>query len=187
MEKYNVKLTSNIIAGCLIAMGALFTLGSCILVFTLDDFIFAFFLVFSVPFLIWGLMIKGRKFMCNNEQFEAVGCAEEVKSGHEENKIKIPLLTLSWDNVKSYSYQSGYGGGYIIVNTLDEKKYHIKIAYLTENNLLSFNAGYQLILEQFESRFETTKTVTEQKKKQNIWVIVGIIIIILFFILKNFI
>ena len=187
MENYNLKLTSNIIAGCLITMGSLFTLVSCIMMFTLDDFVFALFLVFSVPFLIWGLVAKGRKFMCNNEQFEAVGCAEEVKSGYEEIKVKIPQLTLRWDSVKSYSYQAGYGGGYVIVNTLDEKKYRIKIAYMSESSLFSTTSGFKIILEQFESRFGTSKTVAEQKKKQNTWVAVAIILGILLLMLKNLI
>ncbi|MBO4307866.1 MAG: hypothetical protein J5848_06110 [Bacteroidales bacterium] len=184
MENYNLKLTSNIIAGYLIAMGIIFFLFTCIMVYLYDDFLFAIFLLFSIPFLIWGFVARGRKFMCNNEEFEVVGCAEEVKDGYDPIKVKTPLLTLRWDNVKSYTYMAGYAGGYIIVNTLDEKTYRIKVHYLNENNILSFKTGYQLILKQFESKFGTTKDVSEQKKKQNIWVIVASVFIILYFILK---
>ena len=181
MENYYLKLTSNIIAGFLIAMGILIFLPSCILLFVYDELsvLFVTILLFSIPFLIWGFMIRGRKFMCNNEQFEAVGCVEEVQNGYEEIKVKIPLLTLRWDSIKSYSYKAGFAGGYIIVNTLDDKKYHIKIAYMK-----SASGGYLSILELFTSRFETTDTVTKQVKKQYKWGMVGSIIVFLLMILR---
>ena len=177
MENYHLKITSNVIAGFVIAMGIMFFLLSCMFAFMLDDFFLAFiwFLLFSVPFLIWGFVIKGRKFMCNNEQFEAVRCVEELKNEREEIKVKIPQLTLTWNSVKRYSFWAGYSGGYIIVNTLDDKKYRIKLAYLKNS---------KVILEQFESRFKTSEEVIEQKKKQNTWAIVGSVIVILYFVLK---
>ena len=187
MENYYLKLTSNIIAGFLIAMGILIFLPSCILLFVYDELLVLFvtILLFSIPFLIWGFVIKGRKFMCNNERFEAVGCVEEVQNGYEEIKVKIPMLTLRWDSIKSYSYKAGFAGGYIIVNTLDDKKYHIKAAYMIPTKSVTESGGYRAILEQFESRFETTNTVTEQVKKQHIWGIVAIIIAILLLILRS--
>ena len=161
MENYSLKLTSNVTAGLIIAMGIFFFLIFFIFAFELKDFLFAsiFILLFSVPFLIWGFVIKGRKFMCNNEQFEAVGCVEEVKNEKEDVKVKIPQLALSWSSVKRYSFWAGFSGGYIIVSTLDGKKYRINLAYLKNT---------KVILEQFESRFKTSKEVIEQKKKQNV-------------------
>ena len=46
MENYNLKLTSNIIAGYLIAMGIIFFLFTCIMVYLYDDFLFAIILLF---------------------------------------------------------------------------------------------------------------------------------------------
>lgn len=170
------------IAGVLIALGVLMIL-SCIPMFVYGEYVYAIILVLGILFLIWGLTMRGRKFMCNDEQFEAVGCAYEVKSGYEEIKDKIPSLTLKWDDVKSYSYKAGAMGGYIIVNTQDEKKYHIKIAYL-----IGGSSGYMDILEQFESKLGTTEKTARQKSKQNTWIavvsIVAVLLVLLRYILR---